>query len=157
MKNFFVPTGEIIYLGTDTELADVIYSLNGKMETDRNFRCYVFVPGKRRQRGVSFVIRRGKVSFLFRGKIVLTGENYKLTYKVYPGSSALLFVLPLYALLRVVFDCPDSLGGALAMCGVLCAIVIGAFLLLRRFAIRQFVRIIENEEDNEEDSEGIFD
>ena len=153
MKSIFVPACECTYFGSDIELANAIYALNGKMETDRKFRCYVFVPG-RQKRGVSFVVWRGRVSFLFRGSFEPAGELYKITYKVYPATSALLFVFPVYALIHMLCVRQGALGVSLITFGSICAIVIGLFLLMRHFAIRRFEKSLE---ECEEDSEGIFD
>lgn len=153
MRNIFAPTGTVIYLGTHTELANVIYGLRGKLDNNGQFHCYIAVPGRKQSRGISFVIIRNRMSFQFRGNVSPSGENLKITYKVYPAYPVLLIIILAYALLRFFVGQTDSLAVTLATCGTLFVLGSGIFLLMRHFAIRRFVKIME---EDEEDFEGIF-
>jgi len=156
MKNVFVPGGTVTFRGSFTELNALLYDLYGKMENDTDFCCHVSVPSRKRHDGISIVIMRGRTSFLFRGSIIPSGEQYKITYKVYPTLTSVLFLLlPVYFFFRVLFMLPYAVTveSVIALCFV-SVVLIGIFLLLRRFAIRQFVKKFE---EHCEDDEGIFD
>ena len=153
MKNIFVPTGTVTYLGTYTELMNVLSDFYPKMENDVNFSCYVFVPARRRH------IVRGQNSFLFRGSILPSGHTYKITYKVYPTFSSSLFLLvPVYLLVKQLITMTDvgwqRMTVTLWGVGAVSAMFVGLFLLLRHLAIRQFVKYIE---ENDKENTGFFD
>ena len=157
MDRFFVPTGEVIYLGTDTDLANVLYGLRGEMGKNGEFRCWVSVPQCRRENGISLGTSvRTRMSFLFCGHISPVAEGYKISYKVRPTvwSMPFLFV-PIYLFVQSLIVQDDlnlrQFVVSLAACGAIGALLLGLYLLLRHFAVRQFVKIVE-----EEDSAGIF-
>ena len=154
MKKLFILSGTLRYMGTYEELANTMYGLHGKLDNDGNYRCFVSFPGRKWERGVSFVVVRGRVSFLFCRNVSPSGEDYNLTYKVYPATAALMFIVPLYMLLRAFIIQSDAFVANLSGFCFFSVIVLGVFLVTRHFAIRQFVKIIE---ENEKDDEGIFD
>ena len=159
MKNFFIPTGTVVFLKSHTNFLDLVYSLNGKMENEKDFYCYVSVPARKRRDGSSFLIIRGCTWFRFCGNILPSGDTYKIFYRVYPALSSLAFVIvPVYLFFRSLSAVPNvgwqEVFENMTVCGVVSIMLLGLFLLLRRFAIRQFVRRVE---EYAEDSDGIFD
>ena len=159
MKNIFIPSGELTYLGTYEALANMFYGLNGELKNNGKYHCKVSVPGRKWNRGISFIRVRGKLSFLFRGSMIPSGDAYKITYKVYPSFLSSLFLfLPVYFLVEQLVTLADAewqhATETLCAAGIMSALLIGLFLLTRYFAIRRFVKMIE---ENEKEYEGIFD
>jgi len=159
VKKFFVPSGTVVFVRSYAEFLNLLYSLNGKMENNQDFHCYVSVPARKRRDGISFLIMRGFTRFRFCGNILPFGDTYKITYRVYPGLSSLAFlIVPVYLFFQSLSVIPN-VGPQEILENITAYIVVsfallGLFLLLRHFAIRQFVRQVE---EYAEDSNGIFD
>lgn len=158
MKNIFIPSDTLTYLGTYEELANMFYGLSGELKKDGKYHCKISVPGRKWNIGISFARVRGKTSYIFRGDVISCGDAYRVTYKVYPSFSSSFLLL---FLAYLVVDQFASVGGewqhiaeTLVLVGIMSALLIGLFLLTRYFAIRRFVKMIE---ENEKEYAGIFD
>lgn len=158
MKNIFVPTGTVTYLGTYETLANMLYGLNGELKNNGKYHCKISFPGRKWNRGVSFVWIRGKMSFIFRGDVVSLGEAYRVTYEVYPSFSSSFLLLVVAYLVVDLFMSIDGewqhIAESLLRCGIMSALLIGLFFVTRHFAIRRFIKYIE---ENEKENTGIFD
>ena len=158
MKNIFIPSDTLTYLGTYEALANLLYGLNGELKNDGKYHCKISFPGRKWNRGVSFVWIRGKMSFIFRGDVVSCGDAYRVTYKVYPSFSSSLLLLFLAYLVVDLFTSIDGewqhIMESLLRGGIMSALLIGLFLLTRYFAIRRFIKYIG---ENEKENTGIFD
>jgi len=158
MKNIFIPSDTLTYLGTYEALANMFYGLNGELKNNGKYHCKISVPGKKWNMGISFVRIRGKMSFIFRGDVVFYRDAYRVTYKVYPSFSSSLLLLFLICFVVGQFASVDGkwqrIAETLVLVGIMSALLIGLFLLTRYFAIRRFVKMLE---ENEKVYEGIFD
>ena len=149
MKNFWIPSGVAYFPGNYLDLLRIIGNMGGTLEDENTFRCTLTFP-RRNYARVSVVRVRGHISFSFRCSIERRDDSCKITYKVYPTfTSAVFLLLPIYIFLSSLLNTNPQERIENFFSGIfLGCVLVGLFLLARRFCIRQFVRKFAGEDES---------
>ena len=148
MNEFLIPSGIAYFPGNYMKLLKCINRVDGTMIDDHNFKCVY--PSNHISYGKFTILRiRGRIQFMFRCNIERSDDSCKIKYKVYPSGIFILafFVLAFALINNTLRDGWQMLGLNIAEFAVFVSIMLVAYILCRRKAIRKFVS--EFEEFNE--------
>lgn len=114
MKHRLIPSGEIVFRGTQAQLLDTIQKAGGIMEAEGKFRC-ALPPPKHRGIQISFVRtrNRGLVLFQFLCEYEPLPGGFRIRYQVMP--TFFTWSLPVVLAAMAIAACCQSVGAKVGL------------------------------------------
>ena len=144
MNEFLIPSGLAYFPGNYMKLLKCINRMDSTMIADHNFKCTY--PSNHISYGKFTLLRiRGRIRFVFRCNIERSDDSCKIEYKVYPSGTFIwaFFILAFALINSALRDGWQALVLNIIEFAVFVGIMIVAYILCRRKAIRKFVREFE--------------
>lgn len=107
MKQLLIPTGEIVFPGTQAQLLEAIHKAGGVMEADGHFRC-TLPPPKHKGIQISFFHARGLILFQFLCEYEPIPGGFRIRYRVMP--TFFTVALPVLLLMMAIAACRQFAG-----------------------------------------------